>query len=313
MKTISSRKPGKLIFAVLLVSSIPFTGITQQVPHYSQFMFNPYLYNPAIAGTLNHYQIRGNNRNQWVGINDAPFSVSASVYGPFTKHDMGWGAYITNDVTGPTAKTNFMGTYAYNMMIDKSGLRISGGISFGMMLYRLDGTKLNLGEEPDPRYDPAIIQATKTVVSPDASIGFYLYSTSYHVGIAAHQLFGQRLKFYPEPVGTNRLKQHLLLSGGYWVNLNRNMEIETSALIKYMFGSPMQFELNGKYTYIQKGYNVWGGLSLRWKDALSVMVGVTWQKRYLLGYSFDWSLLGIKRYNSGSHEVMFGYNFDKLK
>ena len=313
MKTNLSFKPGIVIAAISLYMLIPFAGSTQQVPHFSQFMFNPYLYNPAIAGTLNHYQIRGNNRNQWVGIDDAPFSVSASVYGPFTKHDMGWGAYITNDVTGPTAKTNIMGTWAYNMMIDQSGLRISGGISFGLMLYRLDGTKLNLGEEPDPRYDPAIIQATKTIVSPDASVGFYLYSTSFNVGLAAHQLFGQRLNFYPEPIGTNRLKQHILLSGGYWVNLNRNMEIETSALIKYMFGSPMQFEVNGKFSYIQKDYSLWGGLSLRWKDAMALMIGFTWQKRYMVGYSFDWSLLGIKKYNSGSHEVMIGYNFDKLK
>ena len=313
MKTNLSFKPGIVIATISLYMLIPFAGSTQQVPHFSQFMFNPYLYNPAIAGTLNHYQIRGNNRNQWVGIDDAPFSVSASVYGPFTKHDMGWGAYITNDVTGPTAKTNIMGTYAYNMMINESGLRISGGISFGLMLYRLDGTKLNLGEEPDPRYDPAIIQATKTIVSPDASVGFYLYSTSFHVGLAAHQLFGQRLNFYPEPIGTNRLKQHILLSGGYWVNLNRNMEIETSALIKYMFGSPMQFEVNGKFTYIQKDYSFWGGASLRWKDAMALMIGFTWQKRYMVGYSFDWSLLGIKKYNSGSHEVMIGYNFDKLK
>jgi len=313
MKSNLSFKPGIVIAAISLYILIPFAGNTQQVPHFTQFMFNPYLYNPAIAGTLNHYQIRGNNRNQWVGIDDAPFSVSASVYGPFTKHDMGWGAYITNDVTGPTAKTNIMGTYAYNMMINQSGLRISGGISFGAMLYRLDGTKLNLGEEPDPRSDPAIIQATKTIVSPDASVGFYLYSTSFNVGLAAHQLFGQRLNFYPEPIGTSRLKQHILLSGGYWVNLNRNMDIETSALIKYMFGSPMQFELNGKFSYIQKDYSLWGGLSLRWKDAMAIMIGVTWQKRYMFGYSFDWSLLGIKKYNSGSHEVMIGYNFDKLK
>lgn len=313
MKTFMSHL-GQTGMAILITClTIPFGSSAQQIPHYTQFMFNPYLYNPAVAGTLNHYQIRANNRNQWIGIDDAPFSFSASVYGPFSKRDMGWGAFITNDVTGPTAKTNLMGTYAYNMQITSSGMRVSGGISFGMMLYRLDGTKLKLGEEPDPRFDPAIIQATKTVFTPDASIGFYLYSTSFNVGLSAHQLFGQRLRFYPEPIGPSRLKQHVMLSGGYWANLNRYMEIEGSAIIKYMFGSPMQLELNGKYTYLQKEYNVWGGLSLRWKDAISLLLGVTWQKRYMFGYSFDWSLLGIKKYNSGSHEVMVGYKFDKIK
>ncbi|QKG80981.1 PorP/SprF family type IX secretion system membrane protein [Tenuifilum thalassicum] len=313
MKTLSTAILQKFtIVGIILCLLTPSTTVAQEIPQYTQFMFNPYLFNPAIAGTLNHYQVRANNRNQWVGINDAPFSVSASIYGPFTKYDMGWGAYITNDVTGPTAKTNFMGTYAYNMMLTDD-IRVSGGISFGMMLYRLDGTKLKLGEEADPVYDPAIINSTKTLVTPDASIGFYLYSTSFNVGLSAHQLFGQRLKFYPKPIEPNRLKQHIMLSGGYWLSLNRNMEIETSLLLKYMFGNPMQVEVNGKFTYLQKDYNVWSGLSVRYKDAIAIMVGFTWQKKYMIGYSFDWSLLGIRKYNSGSHEVMFGYNFDKLK
>lgn len=306
-----AKRIGVLTAALCLL--IPIFSKSQQIPHYTQFMFNPYLYNPAVAGTLNHYQIRANNRNQWVGIEDAPFTVSASVYGPFSKRDMGWGAYITNDVTGPTSRTNIMGTYAYNMQITSSGIRVSGGLSFGFMMYRLDGTKLKLGEEFDPRFDPAIISATKTLVTPDASVGFYLYSSSFNVGLSAHQLFGQRLKFYPNPIEDNRLKQHIMLSGGYWVNLNRNMEVEASGILKYMFGSPMQIELNGKYTYLQKDYNIWGGLSLRWKDAVSILLGITWQKRYMFGYSFDWSLLGIKKYNSGSHEVMIGYKFDKIK
>lgn len=300
-----------LFFAVFFSAAMP--AWAQQIPQYTQYMFNTFLTNPAVAGTSNNYQMRLNNRNQWVGIDDAPYTVSMSFYGPFTKKDMGWGVNIGNDVTGPTSRTNIMGTYAYNMQITRSGIRISGGLSFGMLMYKLDGSKLTVGEESDPYYDPAILQSTKSVVTPDASIGFYLYSSSFNVGLAAHQLFGQRLKFYSSPIEDSRLKQHFMLSGGYWVNLNRYVEFETSLLIKYMISSPMQEEWNGKITYRQRYYQMWGGLSIRWKDAVGILIGGTYRNKYMIGYSFDWSLMGINKYNSGSHEVMLGYIFDKIK
>lgn len=285
----------------------------QQIPHYTQYMFNTFITNPAVAGTYKYYQMRLNNRYQWVGIEDAPYTVNVSVYGPLEKRDMGWGASICNDATGPTSRTSVMGSYAYNMQLSGSDLRISGGLSFGMMMYRLDGSKLTAGEEAYPGADPAIPSSTVSKFTPDASVGFYLWSSSFNVGFAAHQLFGQRIKFYTSPIEQSKLKQHFMVSGGYWVNLNRYVEFETAVLFKYMISSPMQVEWNGKLSYRQKLYTVWGGLSFRWKDAVGVMIGGTYRNKYMFGYSFDWSLLGIKQYNSGTHEIMVGYMFDKIK
>lgn len=301
------------VLSVVLGFSVAQQGFSQQIPHYTQYMLNTFLTNPAVAGTYKYYQMRLNNRYQWVGINDAPYTVSMSFYGPLEKKDMGWGVNIGNDATGPTSRTNIMGTYAYNMQVGSSGLRVSGGLAFGMMMYRLDGSKLTLGEEYDPQYDPAILQSTKSIFTPDASVGFYLWNNSFNVGLSIQQLFGQRLKFYPEPIEDSRLKQHYMLSGGYWVNLNRYVEFETALLLKYMIKSPMQVEWNGKITYRQKMYQAWGGLSFRWKDGVSVLVGATLKNKYMIGYSFDWSLLGISKYNSGTHEIMVGYMFDKIK
>ena len=80
-----------------------------------------------------------------------------------------------------------------------------------------------------------------------------------------------------------------------------------------MISSPMQAEWNGKIAYRQKMYQLWGGVSVRWKDSVSLLMGVTMKSKYMLGYSFDWSLMGISKYNSGTHEIMVGYMFDKIK
>jgi type IX secretion system PorP/SprF family membrane protein len=272
-------------------------------------MFNNYLTNPAVAGTNNFYQMKVNGRYQWIGINDAPQTVSMSMYGPHQDKSMGWGGYLYNDVTGPTSKLGIMGSYAYNMSIN-SDIRVSGGLSFGFLQYKVDGSKLSLGENADYSSDPAIFKSTQSAFTPDATIGFYLYSSQYFVGISAHQLFGQRLKLYSDPIGVNRLRQHILVSGSYMIALNRDYQIEPGLLLKYMFKSPFQFELNGKVTYRKQ---MWGGLSYRFKDSFSILIGYNYKKKYLFGYSFDYSYTGIRQYQAGSHEIMVGYLFDKIK
>ena len=296
------------IFVVVLLTSN--SAVAQQIPQFTQYMFNNYLSNPAVAGTYNYYQIKLNNRYQWVGISDAPQTMSFSLFGPLLKKDMGWGGYVYTDITGPTSKLGFMGSYSYNMRLNDE-FRISGGLSFGLMQYKVDGSKLTLGDNSSfGMNDPAIFKSAQSTFTPDASIGFYLYSSLYQVGISAHQLFGQKLKLYSDPIGTNKLRQHIMLSGSTRIILDRYYDIEPGLLLKYMFRSPFQFELNTKITYKKE---MWGGISWRFRDAVAILIGYNYKKKYLIGYSFDYSYTGIRKYQSGSHEIMIGYLFDKLK
>jgi type IX secretion system PorP/SprF family membrane protein len=197
------------------------------------------------------------------------------------------------------------------MQINRT-MRISGGISFGLMQYKVDGSKLTLGENLDNSQpsDPAILASTKSVFTPDASIGVYLWSLDFMVGVAAHQLFGQKLSLYPDPIGINKLKQHILISGGYIWNLNRYYKVEPTVLIKYMFNSPMQVEVNGKITYKKQ---MWGGLSYRYNDGMAMMIGYNYKNRYLFGLSYDYSFTSLGHYQVGTIEIMIGYIFDKIK
>jgi type IX secretion system PorP/SprF family membrane protein len=291
-------------------------GSAQQLPQFTQYMFNPYVINPAIGGTHGYYQIRLNNRFQWVGLTDAPQSYNISFFGPHAKKDMGFGANVYYDVTGATSRTGGLFSYSYNIQVTSSGLRLSGAVSAGFLMYRADGSKFEFGEGfvlPDP----AIYNSAKSIFTPDASVGLYLYNYQFYVSLATHQLIGQRLyrsvltdsegKDY---YGINRLKQHFMLGGGVFLKINRDIELEPSALIKYMISSPIQLDLNAKITYRKE---FWGGLSFRWQDGLSILFGYNYDKRYLFGYSFDYSLTGIRKHNSGSHEIMIGYLFDKIK
>lgn len=304
------------IAAIMLMTS---QSEAQQMPQFTQYMFNTYIINPAVGGTFNYYQIRYNNRFQWVGLKDAPQTYNISAYGPHGKKDMGFGGNFYYDVTGATSRTGGLFSYSYNMQITQSGLRISGGISAGFLMYRADGSKFDYGEGFDPN-DPALYTNTKSVFTPDATVGVLLYDTRFFVGLSAHQLLGQKLyqsnltrviegetvSYY----GINKLKQHFMLSAGIMLNLNRDFDIEPSVLVKYMINSPIQLDLNAKVMYRKE---FWGGLSFRWQDGISILFGYNYQRRYLFGYSFDYSLTGLRTHSAGSHEIMIGYMFDKLK
>ena len=152
-------KKAYLIIIVVLFSGILTTTKGQQIPQYSQFMFNPYIINPAVAGTYNFFQARSNNRFQWVGIPDAPQTYGMSIYGPHAKKDMGFGGTIYNDITGPTSRLGLNGSYAYNIRLTDD-IRLSGGLLLGLMQYKVDGSKLNFGDA-NISNDPALFTSTK--------------------------------------------------------------------------------------------------------------------------------------------------------
>lgn len=277
----------------------------QQLPVFTQFMFNTYVFNPAVAGTHNYYQVRLNNRFQWAGITDAPQTNSLSVYGPHANRDMGFGGYVFNDATGPTSRNGLYGSYAYNLAVS-SMMRLSMGVSAGLLQNRVDGTKITL---LDPS-DPALLDAVSSAFSPDATLGLYLYSPSFHIGFSAHQLFGNKLNLFEEGTGLNRLKAHFYLTGGYKYFVNFDFALEPSVIVRGSMPTPLQVDFNLKGWYQDL---VWLGVSVRSQDAVSFLLGYTHENKFNFGYSYDMSFSSIRKHNSGSHEIFVGMRFNPVK
>lgn len=294
----------------LLCYMTPSKLQAQQMYQVTQYMMNNYVVNPAVVGTFNYFQARTHHRFQWVGVNDAPITNVVTVYGPLAKQSMGFGALFYNDLTGPTSRTGLAGSYAYNLAIN-SEMRISAGLSFGFMAFKVDGSKFDLGDNTTSVPDPALLNnEARTSIIPDASLGIYLYASHFYTGIASHQLFGNDLTLYGNPVKSNTLKRSFFLHAGYLIYLSESFELEPAAICKLTAASPFQFDVNVKATYLNR---VWAGFSYRHGDAVSFMIGYKHDNRIIFGYSFDYSYTRLRNYSGGSHELMIGYQFDKLK
>jgi type IX secretion system PorP/SprF family membrane protein len=297
------RKVTILIWLTLVAGSGALFG--QQLPQYTQYMFNDFVINPAIAGVYDYYQIRTNHRFQWVGLVDPPLTNSIAFYGPHAKLPMGYGGYIYNDVTGPTSRTGATASYAYNIAVS-GDMRLSMGISASLLQYRIDGTQLN----PKDVSDPSILNMVSTSYMPDAGIGVYLYAENFYVGLSAAQLLNNNVKIFENKNGFNRLKTHINLTGAYRYEIDRDWVLEPSVMIKGTAPKELSFDITAKTEWKKM---VWGAISYRYSEAIGILIGYSYEETLLFGYSYDIGISSIRKYNSGTHEIMIGYRFNDIK
>lgn len=277
----------------------------QQMPHYTQYMFNDFVINPAIAGVYDYYQIRTNHRFQWVGLLDPPMTNSIAFYGPHAKLDMGYGGYVYHDVTGPSSRTGVTGSYAYNIAIS-GDIRLSMGLYASVMQYRIDGTQLN----PADISDPALLNMVSTSYLPDAGIGLYLYAENFYAGLSLAQLLNNSIKVFDNKDGVNRLKTHINLTGAYRFWLDEDWLIEPSVMIKGTAPRQLSLDIAARVEWQRR---LWTAISFRTQDAVALMLGYSFDESLFFGYAYDIGISELSKYNTGSHEVMIGYRFNEIK
>jgi type IX secretion system PorP/SprF family membrane protein len=298
----------KLLLAILsLVGTLAYG---QQDPHFTMYMMNPFVLNPALAGTAEYYQIRLNDRLQYLNFKDAPITNSFSAYGPSVSRPMGWGGTLYNDITGPTSRTGITGVYAYH--IDYKGVKISGGLGLGLIQYKIDGSNMTSHDISDP----ALQGQVKSLFVPDASTGIYVWGSNFYGGFSVQHILNSHLRISSTDNGeaASNLKPHFYLVGGYKRDLSTGRKkkvwvIEPSLILKKTIPTNWQLESNVKVTYSEM---VMGGLSFRTQDALSLVLGYTYNKQLFFAYSYDLILTDIRQYSIGSHEIVIGYNFSKI-
>src|SRR4030043_670821 len=194
----------RLTCIIVLCAGVIIGALAQQRPLSTLFMTNSFVLNPALAGTNNYFQVTSSNRFQWIGFTDAPITNSLSVFGPTVKYPMGWGATITYDIAGPVSIGSIHGSYAYHYNINED-MKISAGLNIGILQYRVDFSKIEM------EYEDPTMNAKENYYLPDANIGFYLFSSTYLVGLVISHVINNKIKIGEDPSGLSRLKSHFYL------------------------------------------------------------------------------------------------------
>ncbi len=290
------------LFLVMGITS----GLSQQDPLSSQYMFNTLTYNPGFAGTSGMICATALNRQQWIGFKGAPsttvFNISAPV-SPFNINS-GVGILIESDNVGFDKDINLTGIYSY--IVDLNTGKLGIGISMGMLNKTLDPTwQIPNGDGfTSPDQDPLIPTSKESVVAFDAGLGLYLKSEKYYAALSVTHINQPKLRFTK---GLPYVSRHYYLTAGYVLQLpNPSLELLPSVFV-YSDGKVAQFNISSLVRYNKK---VWGGVSYRAGDALIGTVGLELFNGIRIGYSYDFPLSDVRKNTSGSHEFMVNYCFD---
>lgn len=298
----------KWILYIVLVWIASDKVVAQQTPLYSQYMFNPFVINPAFTGTNEYFEVMSNYRHQWVGITDAPKTYILSLHGPHKFKNYGLGGTVFSDVTGPTSRTGLGLSYAYHFKIQNE-TKISLGLSGGLLQFKLDGTKVTLADQGDV----VLTNSMLTAFVPDFGFGTQIYQANkYYFGISVPQFIQNRLQFMDTQVQSlSKLTSHIFVNGAYRFDLGDNFGIEPSFLIKYALPVLPQIDLGTKLLYNDI---IHLGLVFRTQDAYSVLLGYTTPDQKLgFGYAYDLLHSNLRGYSSGTHEIMIVARFGNLK
>jgi len=291
-------------FAFFLLFKV---GSAQQLPVFTQYIFNKYVFNPAVTGTEDNFSATANYRYQWQGITDAPRTYILSLHGPHKFKNFGLGGALYTDVTGPTSKTGMYLSYAYHIKVADE-TKLSLGLSGGLMQYSVDGTKINLASPGDL----TLANTLMTRIVPDFGFGAYLYNKKFFCGLSVPQFIQARLDFSDDGTQTlSNLTSHFYLNTGYTFQVNRDFSLEPSMMMRYVSPLIPQFDVAAKGIY-KKNYFI--GVMGRTQTGLSVLAGFqSTNGKFNFGYAYDVNTVGISAYSSGSHELMVKATFGKIK
>ena len=118
---------GKVL--LLFLAGMPVVAVAQQYPHYTMYMANNFILNPALAGIESYADLRLAARSQWTGITDAPKTAYATLSLPMPGRDsrksrIGIGGKVFLDQTGPISLSSAEVDAAYHL---SAGVRGRGG------------------------------------------------------------------------------------------------------------------------------------------------------------------------------------------
>lgn len=322
----------KILLGVFMTTAFLWVG-AQQKAHYTQYILNQYILNPALSGIENYTDIKLSHRHQWVGVQDAPITTYLTVNAPLGKKDYrttatsyrvpgenprgksyweeytsaephhGIGMQVINDRTGPLSRFAAYATYAYHIGITPR-TSLAAGFGAGFTNLSLNTSKLDFIYVP---VDPAVYSSgIINTIKPDFNAGLYLYSADFFVGASALQIIPQKVLFGSDSVQKTNAKSvpHLFVTSGYRLLLGDDFNLIPSVMVKYVKPLPVQADINLKLQYQDLA---WVGTSYRVGEGFAGMLGINVSNTFNIGYSYDYTTSRLNTVSKGTHELLIGF------
>ncbi|MBI9042642.1 type IX secretion system membrane protein PorP/SprF [Lutibacter sp.] len=294
-----------IIIIVIVFASIEFTN-AQQLPQFTQYMYNTIAVNPAYAGSRQALSIVALNRNQWAGFDGGPQTQTLSIHSPLRNEKVGLGLSLINDKTGFENFTYVYGDFSYTIDVNDD-TKLSFGLKAGMTYYKLAEELYNSSEvNQDPYFDERLNRWNSNF-----GAGILFHSDKWYLGLSVPKIINHDLNNNTEYAALETV--HFYGIGGYVFDLSNNIKLKPSFLFKYTEGAPFSTDLSANFLFNEK---FWIGGSYRFNGIqrdLGALVDFQVTDQFRVGYTYEIPTGEIRPYTSGSHEILLMYEFRFMK
>ncbi len=281
------------LFILLLVSNL--TAVAQQDPLYSQYIFNPFIINPAYAGFSKDVTALASYRRQWAGFEGSPVTMNATGHMALFNNRMGLGLTLLQDKIGTNKTTEVLASYAYHVAMSK-GTRLSFGLQAGVVNYRNDFDELTI-DRNDPKFQNNISE-----LSPSFGVGVIFSSDKFFLSMAVPKML-DGVTAASDDMDVVLYNQQFYGMGSYLFTLSHRLKLKPYVLARLTSGAPANTDF-GVALNADDSYTL--GLFTRNMHTYGAMMKINLGDMLRIGYIFELPTNKSVGLNYPAHEFTLG-------
>ncbi|WP_344788854.1 type IX secretion system membrane protein PorP/SprF [Postechiella marina] len=295
---------------IIFILANCWIGMAQQLPQFTQYMYNTISINPAYAGSRETLSAVALHRSQWVGLDGGPTTQTVSVHSPLRNDRIGVGLSFINDELGYENFSYIYGDFSYTLPMGQKA-KLAFGMKAGFTHYHIDQELLD---------DPTVVNDrffddVSNRWSPNVGLGAYLHTNRWYIGLSAPRIlntdYNNGRNGSIDYVALERISYYF--TGGYVFDLSTNTKFKPAVLLKATNGAPLSFDMTANFLFNDK---FWLGGSYRINEsaaALGLITDFQVSKKLRVGYAYEYPISEIRTYSSGTHEVLLMFEVFKSK
>ncbi len=313
----------KKIFLFLVANLLFFSLFAQQVPLTGHYYKNRYLYNPAQMATLEYGSVSAIYRNQWMGTDGAPQTITVAGAMPMHNDSIAWrknlsiGGLLYQDRAAMLSTTGFR-AMASRFFTLKNESRLSVGLGLGGIYNSRDmGTPI-IGDQNDAFLAqlPSAFQFDMTFSVMLATKKGMQFGYAMHYGLQRGSSLGISNPLTGYLTHSMFTFSHKVNMGGA-SGLDEGFYFEPHLVYRFATTLPGQVEANmifGKGAYEMKHlYRYWAGVGYTTSMGINGMLGINVTPQFGFSYTYTHPTGDAGRGSIGSHEIMITYNLKQEK
>ena len=274
----------------------------QDVPLFTHYYANPYIYNPAYAGIEGRPTVSLTHRQQWIGVEDAPVTSNLTFHTPVVG-GFSMGLNVTQDKYGIFTSSGGLLSFAYSVPLGFNQY-VSFGLSGGAKYQNIDFTDVDLNDPAIGRQEPS--------TRLDGNAGLAYHIGGFSLGVSLQNIF--ETKTYPtEPFdkGSLGLIRNYMITADYMLYFGNDQFIfQPFGSYRSFEGYESQYEAGG---IIHLKHLLWVGGSYRQDFGNIGMLGIKLKSAFSVAYAYEMPAAEANGINKTSHEIHLNLAFGKKK